>query len=71
MNFVAEYVRSVGGWFRGTDAEESRDDAEATPAEGPRASLFQCSDCGSVYVATDKETCSTCNEAVEQIPSTV
>lgn len=71
MNLVAEWVGAVGGWLRKfEDGEEARTDAAATPEES-RSSLFRCPECESVYVATDKDACSTCETAVVRVPSTL
>lgn len=39
--------------------------------EDPDSSLYQCSECGSVYVALDKDDCSRCNTTVTEVSSTL
>ncbi|QLH76047.1 hypothetical protein HZS55_01425 [Halosimplex rubrum] len=47
------------------------------PAEGgestaePTAGLFECPACGTVYVAEEKSTCSSCDEPVEEVSATL
>lgn len=72
MVSLSGVVATVEGQFGGTsDGPGGEDDEEelAQP-DAPRAALFQCPDCESVYVAVDKRTCITCEAAVEEIPST-
>ena len=76
---ITRLVGSVSEWFRNDAGEDARDGAGKGPAATQRrgdgttreASLFQCPDCEAVYVATDKDTCSTCGAAVDQVPSTL
>lgn len=68
----ARWTGAVRRKFRGfEDREETATDAETIPRDESRSSLFQCLDCGTVYVDTDKETCSACSTTVEQLPSTL
>lgn len=74
MLSLSGVVAAVEGQFRKTDdASDGEDDGEAdrTQQDAPRAALFQCPDCESVYVAVDKGRCETCETAVEQVPSTL
>jgi len=45
-------------------------EGEESPAE-PTAGLFECPACGTVYVAEEKSTCSSCDEAVEEVSATL
>ena len=69
-------VSAVGATLGRTEeaSEESTaksDDADPSPQNDARSTLYQCPDCESVYVAIDKEACDTCDTAVEEIPSTL
>lgn len=39
--------------------------------ETTQSSLFLCSSCDSVYIATEKQTCSTCGTPVRQVRATL
>lgn len=47
------------------------DGLELGESEDPRPGLFHCPTCGVVYIAVDKETCSSCETTVESVPSTL
>ena len=49
------------------DAEHSEAEGLEDPEGGRRVPLFQCPECETVYLATEKETCSNCGSAVEQV----
>jgi hypothetical protein len=49
---------------RASSASDSGDDADA---DEPESNLYECPSCESVFVAVDKETCSSCRTAVERI----
>jgi len=60
----------------GSDAGDSDvPGGDATGADGsteePTAGLFECSACGTVYVAEEKTTCSSCDEPVEEVSATL
>lgn len=44
---------------------------ETETSEKPNASLFECQSCGTVYIATEKQTCKRCEMAVEEVPATL
>lgn len=44
---------------------------QSTREETAQSHLFRCSSCQRVYVDTAKQTCSTCDSTVEQIPATL
>lgn len=46
-------------------ADSSDDGADA--ADEPESNLYECPSCDSVFVAIDKETCSSCRTPVERI----
>lgn len=53
---------------RGADSPgESSDVTDA--AETPSTRLYECPDCGTVYIATELESCSDCDTRVDRIPS--
>lgn len=56
---------------RKNESPTQTDDEDLSPADESRSTLYQCPDCESVYVALDKQTCSTCDAAVEEVPSTL
>ncbi|WP_123538264.1 hypothetical protein [Halosimplex salinum] len=81
MQSLTELAGSVGRRLRGTENRTDADgdgdgdggrgrDGTAGPSSGTRSSLFRCPGCETVYVAVDKDTCSTCESAVEPVPST-
>lgn len=42
---------------------------QAEPDGGLSTRLYSCPDCETTYISERMESCSTCNERVEQIPS--
>ncbi|QFU83933.1 hypothetical protein [Natronorubrum aibiense] len=50
---------------------ESPDPTEQTAAPDAPGNLFQCATCGTVYIDTEKQTCSHCEDAVEEVRSTL
>ncbi|WP_123535620.1 hypothetical protein [Halosimplex salinum] len=54
-------AESSGGRPRGATGSRS----------SPETKLFECDTCNDVYVAVEKSTCSTCGNAVEQVPSSL
>ena len=40
-------------------------------SETPDSNLYHCSECASVYIALEKDTCSRCNVTVKQVPATL
>lgn len=72
MLSLSGVVAAVEGQFgRSNEAATQDGDEDPTPPEAPESTLFQCPDCESVFVAIDKETCDTCDAAVEEVPSTL
>lgn len=53
-----------------TSRSELGDEAGASRDEQPSSGLFRCDSCEAVYIAQNKETCSTCGTAVSQIRAT-
>jgi len=51
------------------DADASTGAGE--PTDEPTTGLFECPACGSVYVAEEKSTCSSCDEPVEEVSATL
>ena len=70
MGTITRWVESVERRVRGTESREKRqNDVDTASRDEPPSSLFHCPECKTVYIATDKNTCSTCDETVEQVPS--
>ena len=68
---LEQKVRSL--WPGGGDAEGSdrrTDDAPASAASSPNSKLFSCSQCDVVYIALDKEVCSSCRGEVREVSKT-
>lgn len=58
-------------WLRsrfgaGSDVEEIRRENGEHPEPGR---LYECPDCGTVYISTDPQPCSDCDSDVEQVPN--
>lgn len=56
---------SVSGHGRLPDDPATENSGVAQPPY-----LYNCSSCDQIYVATDKQTCSTCGTAVERVEQT-
>lgn len=70
MHSIAKLTEAVSRRFRNTgDQTDTTTATETTLPDESQPSLFYCSDCETVYIATDKNTCSTCDTTVEQVPS--
>lgn len=68
---VVEWVNSVGRRLRNPENREGTMSITGTHQNASRTSLFHCPDCETVYIATDKTTCSTCDTTVDRVPSTL
>lgn len=67
---LEEKVRSL---WPGGDAEGSErpaDDAQGSAASSPTSKLFSCSQCDVVYIALEKEVCSSCRGELREVPTT-
>ncbi|MXV62220.1 hypothetical protein GS429_09130 [Natronorubrum sp. JWXQ-INN-674] len=55
------------------DAPGAREQAAepSTPSPDAPGNLFHCATCGTVYIDAEKSRCSTCDEDVEQVSSTL
>ena len=58
-------------WLRarfatGAEAEETRRGDGEDPEPGR---LYECPDCGTVYISTDPQPCSDCDSDVENVPN--
>lgn len=51
-----------------TDAD-SEQDARSRPNPDAPGNLFHCSSCGTVYIDSEKDHCSDCEEGVEEVRS--
>ena len=68
---LARKVRSL--WSRTGDEEGSErphDDARGTAGSGSASKLFSCSECDVVYIALEKEVCSSCRGELREVPKT-
>ena len=54
-----------------TDMEAKTDGGTATEAGDPDSSLFQCAECDVVYIALEKERCSSCRTEVDEVSPTL
>ncbi|MFC4447916.1 hypothetical protein [Halorussus aquaticus] len=71
MKSLSQWVGAVGERVRRTGGRAgTTSDSGATRRDESRSSLFRCPDCEAVYIATDKDTCSTCETTVQRVPST-
>ncbi|OVE84381.1 hypothetical protein [Natronolimnobius baerhuensis] len=70
---VGQQVRSALGLSHAPqEAPKSvRDRDDATGQTDASGNLFHCSSCGVVYIATAKQSCTTCETDVEQVRSTL
>ncbi|ELZ28116.1 hypothetical protein C475_04905 [Halosimplex carlsbadense 2-9-1] len=59
--------RAGGGDAATPDDPAAGDESPPEPTTG----LFECSACGTVYVAEEKSTCSSCDEPVEEVSATL
>jgi hypothetical protein len=50
---------------------EAESETETELSDDREPSLFACRECDSVYIALEKQTCSSCRTAVERVPATV
>lgn len=68
---LAEKVRSL--WSGTGDEEGSQRPADAAPgtaSSSPASKLFSCSECDVVYIAREKEVCSSCRSELHEVPKT-
>ncbi len=74
MKSVVNVVRSVTRMVPVPSRMVRRETATETKAETGDtrgSSLYACQNCNSVYIASEKWTCSSCESAVEQVPATL
>jgi ribosomal protein L37E len=71
MKALERLVGSVGRRLGGTAPGDPLDLGASSGAEPPDSSLFQCTECGTVYIATDKDECSSCGTGTDRVPSTL
>ncbi|WP_226013526.1 hypothetical protein [Halomicrobium salinisoli] len=70
MLSITKFAGSVGRRFLGADDSDAEETDPEAAAE-PRSALFHCPDCATVYIATDKTTCASCDTDVDQISATL
>lgn len=61
-----EWVRSIRERTQTTDS-----DPVESPTQREQTMLYHCPECGTVYVAIDKASCSRCLTEVEQVSPTL
>lgn len=64
---LVEKVRSV--WERGQESgsETTSDESEERGASTPDSKLFSCPECDVVYIALEKDVCSSCSGDVREV----
>lgn len=68
---LEEKVRSL--WPGRGDAAGGEPPAEeppGSPSAGPSSKLFSCSQCDVVYIALEKDVCSSCRGELREVPKT-
>lgn len=50
--------------------EQARDDGAEPSASTPDSKLFNCPQCDVVYLASEKDVCSSCRGEVREVPMT-
>ena len=68
---LEQKVRSL--WPGGGDAEGSDrpvGDVPGSSSSGPSSKLFSCSQCDAVYIALEKDVCSSCRGELCEVPKT-
>lgn len=68
MMAIMSRLRSVWTVTRDELAPDGNDERVGARAN---SELFECPSCGIVYIADEKTTCSSCEDAVEQVDSTL
>ena len=68
---LGEKVRSVWADVQSMTETSSPLADEETEATEPNSSLFQCSECDVVYIALEKDRCSSCREEVTEVSPTL
>ncbi|SIR80504.1 hypothetical protein [Natronorubrum thiooxidans] len=70
---IRERLRSalVTGGETTTDDAVVDEEEEPTEASVASGNLFQCSTCGTVYIAAEKHVCSNCDVPVEKVQATL
>ena len=68
---LEQKVRAL--WPGGGDPEGSdrpADDASGSSTSGPSSKLLSCSQCDVVYIALEKDVCSSCRGELREVPKT-
>lgn len=71
MKALERLVGTVGERLGGTAPGDRQGAGASRQPDHPDSSLFQCTECGTVYIATDKDECSTCGTDTDRVPSTL
>lgn len=65
QRLVDSVERTIGDFRTGPSA------GSAGGRQVPETSLFECPDCGTVFIATDKDHCGDCGTGTHRVPSTL
>lgn len=61
----------ANGSSGGIDERADEDAGRSTTEEDEQSSLFECPECGTVYVDAEKEMCQNCRTEVSEVRSTL
>ena len=68
---LGEKVRDIWADVQSMTDAGTEGAAEESPAAAPDSSLFQCSECDVVYIALEKDRCSSCRNEVTEVSPTL
>lgn len=68
---LGEKVRSLWADAKNMTDSGTTVEGEASSAPEPNSTLFQCSECDVVYVAIEKDRCSSCRNEVTEVSQTI
>ena len=68
---LVEKVRTIWGNVQRGEQSDLLAGADAGADAEPRSSLFQCSECDVVYIALEKDKCSSCRTEVTEVSPTL
>ena len=64
---IVEKVRSVWAQGRESGSEHAAEDADEQRSSTPDSKLFSCPTCDVVYLALEKDVCSSCSSEVQEV----
>ena len=68
---LGEKVRDVWADVQDMTGRSSLLEDDEVEGTEPNSSLFQCSECDVVYIALEKDRCSSCREEVTEVSPTL